>query len=78
MYSSSPTDTTTTFVQVCENNNYLSPFQKFIYALRAQETKRQYPKRLQIFFNYLQINGQTIEAKSNIFYKHIEEKEAGG
>ncbi len=80
MNSSSSTNTntnTTTIVQICENNNYLSPFQKFIYVLRAQETKRQYPKRLQIFFDYLQIQGKTIEEKSNIFYTHIEEKGKG-
>ncbi|CAN5865589.1 hypothetical protein BH23THE1_BH23THE1_13590 [soil metagenome] len=75
MYKSASANTNTPdIIQVCENNNYLSPFQKFIYALRAQETKRQYPKRLQIFFNYLQIPGKTIEEKSNIFYIHIEEK----
>ena len=65
MYKSVPASTNTSdIIQVCENNNYLTPFQKFIYALRAQETKRQYPKRLQIFLNYLQIHGKTIEEKS--------------
>jgi hypothetical protein len=28
-------------------NKDLSPHQRFIYALRAPESKRQYPKRLQ-------------------------------
>jgi hypothetical protein len=71
--SSSANTNTITIVQICESNNYLSPFQKFVYELRAQE-KKQYPKQLQIFFDYLQIPGETIEEKSNVFYKHIEER----
>ncbi len=59
--------------QIYENTD-LSPYQKFIYALRAPESKRQYPKRLQIFLDYIKINGLTIEEKSNLFYKLIEEK----
>ncbi len=75
MNSSSFTNTNTnTIVQVCKSAETLSPFQKFIYALNAPETKRQYPKRLQIFFDYLQISEKTIEEKSNLFYLQIEEK----
>jgi hypothetical protein len=48
--------------QIYENTD-LSPYQEFIYALRAPESKRQYPKRLQIFLDYLKINGLTIERK---------------
>jgi hypothetical protein len=44
-------------------NKDLSPYQRFIYALRAPESKRQYPKRLQIFLDYLKIQGLTIEEK---------------
>jgi len=47
-------------------NTDLSPYQKFIYALRAPESKRQYLKRLQIFLDYLKINGLTVEEKSYI------------
>ncbi len=59
--------------QIYENTG-LSPYLKFIYALRAPESKRQYPKRLQIFLDYLKINGLTIEEKSNLFYRQIEER----
>ncbi len=55
-------------------NTDLSPYQKFIYALRAPESKRQYPKRLQRFLDYLKVNGLTIEEKSNLFYKLTEER----
>jgi hypothetical protein len=57
--------------QVCENSD-LSPYQKFVYALRPPESKRKYPSRLQIFLDYLQIHELTIEGKSNSFYKLIE------
>jgi len=45
-----------------------SPYLKFTYALNAPESKRQYPKRFQIFLDYLQIQGKTIEEKANKFY----------
>ena len=40
----------------------------FIYALKAAETKRQYPKRLEVFLDYLKLKGSTIEEKSDEFY----------
>ena len=55
-------------------NKDLSPYQRFVYALRAPESKRQYPKRLQIFLDYLKIQGLTIEEKADKFYLLIEEK----
>lgn len=58
---------------LCQNSNLL-PYQKFMYVLRAPETKRQYPRRLQVFLDYLNIHGLTIEEKSNIFYELANEK----
>jgi integrase len=55
-------------------NKDLSPYQRFIYALRAPESKRQYPRRLQIFLGYLKIQGLTIEEKADKFYLMVEEK----
>ena len=63
--------------QIYENTD-LSPYQNFFYALRFPESKRQYPKRLQIFLDYLKLNGLTIEEKSNLFYKLAGEKEEIG
>jgi hypothetical protein len=40
----------------------LSPYQNFCYALKAKETKRQYPSRLDRFISFLGIEG-TIEEK---------------
>ena len=50
-----------------------SPYLKFEYALHAPATKRQYPKRLEVFLNFLKIKGETIEEKSNILYTLIHE-----
>ena len=46
-----------------------SPYFRFIYALKAPETKRQYPRRLEVFLDYLKLQGSTIEAKANQLYE---------
>jgi hypothetical protein len=60
-------------------NRDLSPYQRNIYALRAPESKRQYPKRLQIFLVYLKIGSVNLRNFSIIpaindkknFYKFL-------
>ncbi len=51
-----------------------TPYQKFVYALLDKETPRQYPRRLSVFRGYLQLNGTSIEIKSNVFFESIESK----
>ena len=46
----------------------ISPYSRFIYALNAPESKRQYPTRFQVFLDFLKIDGLTIEEKANKFY----------
>ena len=41
------------FNQVGEDNNAID---NFLYALKAPETKRQYPRRLKVFLDFLQID----------------------
>jgi hypothetical protein len=48
----------------------LLPIERFLLALKAPETKRQYPKRLESFFIYLQIEG-SFEQKTMWFYSMI-------
>jgi hypothetical protein len=31
----------------------MTPYESFLYALKSSETKRQYPKRLKVVFDYL-------------------------
>ena len=50
----------------------LNPYQKFIYALRAKESQRQYPRRLQVFLRFLEVKGDSIEIQSNTLYEMIQ------
>ena len=43
------------------------PLQNFLYALKAPDSKRQYPRRLEYFFDYLGLTG-TLKEKCIIFY----------
>ena len=38
---------------ISEKFTYDDPYRLFMYALKAPETKRQYPKRLKVVFDYL-------------------------
>jgi hypothetical protein len=38
---------------ISENFKEDDPYESFLYALKASETKRQYPRRLKIVFDYL-------------------------
>ncbi|MGA8843991.1 MAG: hypothetical protein WB511_10445, partial [Nitrososphaeraceae archaeon] len=52
-------------MQIQDNTN---PYLNFMYALNAPETKRQYPKRFQVFFNFLGMNG-SLEQNCNLLYE---------
>ena len=43
------------------------PLQNFLYALKAPDSKRQYPRRLEYFFDYLGLDG-TLKEKCIVFY----------
>ena len=47
--------------------DYNDPLQDFLYALKAPDSKRQYPKRLEYFFDYLGLDG-TLKEKCIVFY----------
>ena len=49
------------------SNSKISSYSRFIYALNAPESKRQYPTRLKVFLDFLKIDGITIEEKANRF-----------
>ena len=38
---------------ISEKFTHADPYESFLYALKAPETKRQYPKRLKVIFDYL-------------------------
>lgn len=53
-----------------------SPYQKFLFALNAPESQRQYPKRLSFLFDFLKMDDKTmsIQEKTDKFYYIINEK----
>lgn len=57
-----------------EQDRDFSPFLKFMYALNAPESKRQYPRRLQVFLDFLRIDCLTVEEKTNKLYDLVTKK----
>jgi len=51
-----------------EQESVLSPYDNFVYALKAKETKRQYPHRLDKFMSFMGLQG-TIEEKCTKLYE---------
>lgn len=43
-----------------------SPLSQFMYSLKASETKRQWPRRLKVFFDFLNIEGD-LDSQSRYF-----------
>ncbi len=58
-------------ISTIEEGSYdnLQPIERFLIALKAPETKRQYPKRLESFFDFLRFH--SFEEKTILFYKMI-------
>lgn len=46
-------------------------FSRFEYGIKSDSTKQKYVKRLELFFDFYRIEGNTIEKKSNNFLKVI-------
>jgi predicted transport protein len=42
---------------ITEQEELQDPMGVFLYALRAPETRRQYPRRLKVFLDYLKLEG---------------------
>jgi integrase len=51
----------------------IDPISNFLFALKSPESKRQYPKRLEIFLNFLNLDG-TFEQKAIAFYEKAKKK----
>lgn len=46
-----------------------SPYSRFLYALNSPETKKRYTKRFEVFLDFIDIEGATIEERLYIFYQ---------
>jgi hypothetical protein len=51
---------------------YNDPLQNFLYALKAPDGKRQYPRRLEYFFDYLGLEGS--QEKCIIFHNQTKKE----
>lgn len=51
-----------------DTNIHTTPCENFIFALKAIESRRQYPKRFEAFINSIGLEGN-FEEKSFTFYK---------
>jgi hypothetical protein len=49
-----------------QQEEYQDPLSVFIYALKAPETKRQWPRRLKVFFDFLKLE-EPIEEQAKQF-----------
>jgi hypothetical protein len=52
----------------------LSPYDNFVYALKAETTKRQYPRKLERFLSFIGLEG-TIQQKCNKLFEIATNKE---
>jgi hypothetical protein len=52
---------------VIEEEEYQDPLSVFMYALKAPETKRQWPRRLKVFLDFLKLDCTTLEEKAKQF-----------
>ena len=55
-------------MQITTEVEEINPVTNFFFALKAPESKRQYPKRFEKFLDYLKLEG-TFEDKALSFYK---------
>jgi hypothetical protein len=46
-----------------------SPYSRFLYALNSPETKKKYSKRFEVFLNFIDIEGATLEERLYNFYQ---------
>jgi integrase len=62
-----------------ENQNYneLDPWSLYLYAMKSPVTREKYQKRLEKFFDFLGLKGETIEDKSKIFVNKGKEEGNG-
>src|SRR6476659_9384870 len=54
--------------------DYLTPYENFLFALKSKETRRQYPKLLKMFFDFIGIEPTNpIEERANIVFEKAKE-----
>ena len=59
-------------VAIAQKEQEEEPLSVFLYALKAPESKRQYPKRLKVFLDYLQLEGSVREQATDLLARAIQ------
>ncbi len=54
-------------VKRVDHKSRINPLEQFTYALRSPESQRQYPRRFQVFLDFLDLGTINIEEQSKIF-----------
>ena len=54
------------------------PFSRFEFGLKAEETRKKYVRRLEIFFDFHEVEGETIKEKAQNFFKFTKENGVEG
>jgi hypothetical protein len=57
------------------NNKEQDTWSLYLYAIKSLVTRQKYQKRLENFFDFLGMEGLTVEDKSKIFIKRIQPEE---
>jgi integrase len=52
-----------------------SAYSRFEYAIKSEETKRKYVRRLELFLNFCEFEGQSIKEKAEIFAKYAKDND---
>jgi integrase len=52
-----------------------SAYSRFEYAIKSQETKRKYVRRLELFLNFCEFEGETVKEKAENFLKYAKEND---
>ena len=60
-----------------QNNQKLDTWSLYLYAMKSPVTREKYQKRLEKFFDFIGLEGQTIEEKSRVFVNSAK-KEGNG
>ena len=66
-----------TLLQINNNSNSeeINVWSLYLYAMKSLVTRQKYQKRLEKFFDFLELAGNTIEEKSTLFIKLSNEKD---
>jgi integrase len=56
------------------NNKDQDTWSLYLYALKSPVTRQKYQKRLEKFFDFLGMDGSTVEEKSKVFIKRIQKE----